>query len=802
MHLSYHHANPTGGNESYLLRYQSESTSDGGLCVLVDAGEDIQVDRILRPDDELVAICLTHAHLDHYQSLEECRRPETTIYASEPTAAILEDVFDVAARDYDVTTTDATTQAIEAITGWIELAPGIDIHPIPVGHVPGAVGYLFKLTDGEDTRHVLATGDFTERRAAGFPGLDAASYVDIDVLFLTVATDTEFMQNLSEGLAQALQRAHSGAQTLLATSGLLGVQVAYLLDKLTTEFEQAVSIRVVGQVAKLYETLGYDCETVETIPVFEDPTECLAPETITIAGPEVPHERSSGRLFESLQSDPGACVIQLLGSGEDPLTTGQCTIDAYSVVNHPPPDSIKTVHDAIDPHYTIVVHRHRGAGSEFNDLESIVWSPTDANEYTLYEDGTWVSPPWMSHRAVHPEIGSNMGQATDGDLLEALSIPSLSRHDTVDLASEGLNRDRVQQVLAQQKAYHAHSEHTDEPSHPDTVDKTQDPIAPAESDSTPMPAENQETTDDGETTTATAADTAIDSDALFEIGTIGFSSIDPQIIEAIEAGDLDVDAVKQVYRVTEEHAEPPKSEVPASKEDGGGENNTEPADAQRPADEASSEADTSGDSDSNPPDATTDETGIVDTAEKAGDSPDSGTPSADPGDDSQPTSAKAHTDPSSDTDPLSTPGPDSQSVELTLTPLTSALATAAIDDTEFETSEGFILAAVRGYLRGVLAESITEPASGPAELSLEGGGNLDPALETVVGQSDDFEDVSELLRVAIADTLASDLDTTLSVPRLRPYLPLIDAIAENDRYPVTSRAEVVSLAVRHHVAGV
>lgn len=155
------------------------------------------------------------------------------------------------------------------------------------------------------------------------------------MLFLPAATNETFGESLTEALGTTLEHAHGGAPTLVTTSGLVGAQFAYLLSALVEEYELGVPIRVVGQVAKLYERLDYDCPRVEQISHFTDPRTCLDPGVITIAGPDVPRERSSGRLFGILRDNPNACVVQLVGSGETPMTEGRCTIHGYELVNHP-----------------------------------------------------------------------------------------------------------------------------------------------------------------------------------------------------------------------------------------------------------------------------------------------------------------------------------------------------------------------------------------------------------------------------------------------------------------------------------
>lgn len=819
MRLSYHHANPGGGNESLLLRYQRDETTDGSVCVLIDAGAETQPERILQPADELAGICLTHAHLDHYQSLESCRQEETTIYTSEPTAAILDDVFNIAARDYDVTTNEATTQAIQPINGWTDIAPGLAVHPVPVGHVPGAVGYLFQLDDNGRTIHVLATGDFTRRRAGGYPGFDPSSYLDIDVLLLTVATDRTFRRNLSEALATALQRAHSGAETLVATSGLLGTQVTYLLNALAIEFDRPVPIRAAGQVAKIYETLGYTGEYVETIPKFSDPQACLAPGAITIAGPEVPHERSSGRLFGVLRSDPGACVIQLLGSGAAPIDEGQCTIHSYDIVNHPTRETIDEVHDTIDPHTTIVTHRHRGAGAEFNDLDSVVWSPTDAAEYTLYEDGEWVAPPWMGH-GPSPDSRSQSGASTLGsqvgdDIIDALSIPSLDRHETVDFETEGIDLERVEKVLSQRMAYAgATSEiNTDDRM---TAENGQTPAADPEEEPAAPDGDGRDSDSSNETSPEPSGEPATLPSGLADTATMRVDGIDPQIVEAVDNGDIEAEDVAQAFRIAGQQDNPARQESQAHSND----DSTGRPEGDSPTSEAANES-AAGHQESSAASAS-DEVrdsgqGVLPGDKEGSTSDESEDPTATESDSEETETAPADTsvpdtgDTNSvqnDDDPSSAGVPDEsdatsidpEAVELTLSPLTAALTGATVEISDLETREQVIVAAVREYIEQLLRSSEVSADSSPNEIVIQGDGNLHGALEIVTDQTGNYGNVSELLESAIAGTIGSGSEMTLAVSELGPFLPLIDAVVEGDRQQVSSREAVVAIAVQRHLA--
>jgi len=96
-------------------------------------------------------------HVDHYAELTAAHRGDVPIYTSPATATILDDVFDVATNKYDITASEAVTSAITPIDDWTDVVPDIEIHPVPAGHVPGAVGFLFRVTDDDDTHHILAT---------------------------------------------------------------------------------------------------------------------------------------------------------------------------------------------------------------------------------------------------------------------------------------------------------------------------------------------------------------------------------------------------------------------------------------------------------------------------------------------------------------------------------------------------------------------------------------------------------------------------------------------------------------------
>jgi putative mRNA 3-end processing factor len=424
-----------------LLRFSSDA--DEATCVLVDAGSGVDVDALLAPGDHLAAICLTHAHHDHYRTLSANHRHGVPVLTSPATAAILEDVFDVARVEAGMQTSPEIAESITPVDDWTQLAPGLELHPVPAGHAPGAVGFLIRVTNDDATYRLLATGDFTRRSAAGNPGFPAGEFLNIDALFLCAATNHTFQTSLTDALGVALEHAQGGSRTLVTTSGLTGVQIAYLLAALGDQYELTVPIRVVGQVAKLYEALSYDHTGVETIPRFEHTDECLEPGTITIAGPDRPTERSSGRLFGVLREDPNACVVQLIGSGKDPFTTGRCTIHGYELTNHPTRETLTVVHDLIRPTHTIITHRHRGARGEFNDLDSVVWASGDTDEYTLLDTDRWQLPPWMDGNGPGRKRTRYAGQFAETAVLNSLRLPSIDRHRVPGIDAEGVDAERL-----------------------------------------------------------------------------------------------------------------------------------------------------------------------------------------------------------------------------------------------------------------------------------------------------------------------------------------------------------------------
>jgi len=482
--FGYQHANPGAGNESVLLRFGYPGR-DGDACLLVDAGRNVDPSELLRSEDRLVGVCLTHAHFDHYHALSGALDGDAPLFASPDTAAMIDDVLTVAATERGIQRSGAVEEAVVAIDDWTDVCPGVQLHPLPAGHAPGAAGLLVRFTDAEEAHDIVVTGDFTLTDCAGYPGFDTELAADVECLFLTAATNPNAGGTLTDALADTVEGVLSGGRCLVTCGALTGVHVARLLAAVNSELGTDVPVRLVGQAAKLYETLGFEHDDVECVPVFDDPHSCLSPGTVTIAGPGVPNEDSSGRLFRALEQDTEATVVQLVSSGGEPVTRGGCTTIGYAFSNHPTEDDLRTVVEAFEPAQTVITHQ-RGRTSRFNNFPSCVRATGDGDSYTIYEAGTWVRPDWMpSVRERDTAGGLRLGAFTDA--FDDLPLPGIDRAAMPTLADEGVDaavvEERIEAVNRDDTATNATDERDDSstPDDSDTVSMS-DSESPSERD--------------------------------------------------------------------------------------------------------------------------------------------------------------------------------------------------------------------------------------------------------------------------------------------------------------------------------
>ncbi|CCQ33395.1 cleavage protein [Halorhabdus tiamatea SARL4B] len=448
MQVSYQHANPYNGRESHLLRFHDE-IHDQTTCILVDAGSGVDVDDLLEEDEYLSAILLTHAHLDHYRTLGSNLRDGAPIYATSETAAAITTRLDTDAEHADLANPGDVAAAIEPITDWTTITSDVQIHPVPAGHAPGGCGFVVRFADGDDHHHLLATGDFTTRRAAGYPGL--GTDLPVDAVLLTAATNTDFRDQLTGAVGTVLKRASAGSTVLTTSSGSTGVHLAYLLAHVAGATDLTHPVTVAGRVATLWEALEYDHPGVECVPTFEDPDAVLGPGRITIAGPEVPIAGSSERLFDAIEDDAGATLVQVTSGAFDPKRSAGCMVHDYQLSNHPTEETVDSVVEALEPIHVVVTHQRGYVADQYKDkYDSFVWATDDATQYTLYDDG-WSGPPWVTEatrRRVrsrrYTDAGSDIGGSFD---TADIPLPTVERHDDVDLVAEGIDTARLAEDL-------------------------------------------------------------------------------------------------------------------------------------------------------------------------------------------------------------------------------------------------------------------------------------------------------------------------------------------------------------------
>ena len=420
-------------------------------------------------------------------------------------------------------------------------------------------------------------------------------------------------------------------------------------------------------------------------------------------------------------------MVQLIGSGTDSIQDGQCTIHTYEVVNHPTRETIDGVHETIDPYHTIVVHRHRGVGPEYNYLSSIVWSPADDAEYTLYRDGDWQNPPWM---AASPRSGQTRSiESLMGELTEELLLPDLSRHGSVDLEAEGIDLETVERILGQRAAY--------EPN------VTDDGLArPVRTDETQMPNDNQTgsmTTEDSEyeNRDGSTDESAERPPELIDTTRGDFAGLDPRIKEAMATGELTAEDVVEALETVE------KSEQISGEES---ESVTATGESEVVDDESVEKDDETSGSDgssASEPEGASEEGSASPTSES-----DSGSDSADDakGNANQAAGAEASTETSARQEQVPRDGgPEDRTFEVAIPRLTAALVEYYVERSEYDSEERLLSDAIESFIRAVLDGSIEPPNEPPTTLTVEGSTTILRSLDVVVENDDTVRDRDELV---------------------------------------------------------
>ncbi|WP_323675970.1 MBL fold metallo-hydrolase [Halorubellus sp. PRR65] len=448
MEVRFQRANHRTGNESVLLKFEGV-LDEQTACVLVDSGRGVDVSAQMGDDEHLAGVLVTHAHLDHFRSLGENAVDGAPVLAAAPTAAVLAESLSENERN-DRATGDVAgaLDALEPVTGWRTLLgdDAVRVHPVPAGHAPGAAGFVVEFRDDGVARRLLVTGDFTRTQTAGYPALPDSLPVDVEAMVVNVATAEGYERRLHETLETTLGRALDGDRTLLTAGGLSGVHLARLLAAAAGRFSLDVTVRLVGQPAKLYAALDLPTDAVELTAEYADPEAVLDAGAVTIAAPETPVDGSAKRLFGAIEGDADAALVQVTTGALDPVTGGACTTDAFEVRAHPTEEVVDSVVEGYDPLHVVVAHENGPALDAYKDkYASFVWANQDAIEQTLYADGDWQAPPWVSERAEQYVYGNTETTGgtplSDDERLDA-SLPAVAADDVL-LHAEGIDVARL-----------------------------------------------------------------------------------------------------------------------------------------------------------------------------------------------------------------------------------------------------------------------------------------------------------------------------------------------------------------------
>lgn len=466
MNIEYTAANPRSGDESFLLKFHL-TENEASPCLLVDSGEGVNVDDMLESDEYLAGILLTHAHLDHFESLPSNVKSDVPVYTSPATASLIEHVLEEGDQNFgsdspdleevlgDTAWTDsgwdtsAIVHAIEPVDDWQTILANIEIKPIPAGHTPGAAGFILRFRDDGETNHIVITGDFSFSSVAGYPGMAEHLPVDVDALFLNHSGVGSKDAELTASLNSIIEGVTAGKRVLTTASGLTGVHYAALLGHLVESSDANFGINIVGQAAKLYDDLDYDFENVSAIPVYNSATDVLMPGCVTITGPEVPVTGGAKKLYNEIQKDAGSKLVQIAQSMQA-VDGAVCETDAFSYARHPSQDDVDAFIEETNP--TGVIYQHGNKqfydGTNPDKYEfAYEWLIDEKNTaYALYgSDDGWKSPPWVNDLTTDMIRAENKERGTFSDTFgtsQVGDLPSVARRP-IDLDLEGVNVDAL-----------------------------------------------------------------------------------------------------------------------------------------------------------------------------------------------------------------------------------------------------------------------------------------------------------------------------------------------------------------------
>ncbi len=446
MRLHYQRANPDTGGESFLLRFEGVCP-DRIACLLVNSGRGVDIDELLDESrgEYLMGIVVNNAHPECYCTLGENARDDVPIYATHQTARIVATAL-TGPHARSVDQHETILDQLVVVDGWYQLADGVQMHPLPVGHAPGAAGFLFEIVDGKRYHTVFVADEYTVRQAGDYPGVLLDLDVEIDAMIVPDAVDQPVTPALTEACSVVCERADAGSTVLVTADEPTGLHIAALLGRLNTRFDGSRSITTMGRIATLWEELGYSAPAVTSHP--EDRSTALRPGTITIASPTTPVQGLSSRLFEEVADDPDAVVVRLTHGEATPMSASQCMVQSLPWRNAPTRDTLTTVIDALAPVQVVLADRNTPATEHASPAcDSFVWCVDDSLVYTLFDGARWVAPAEIDPDTEH-QIRSRVSDRYEEPLVSehGPTIPLPQRSDP-DIAAEGIDTERIHKQL-------------------------------------------------------------------------------------------------------------------------------------------------------------------------------------------------------------------------------------------------------------------------------------------------------------------------------------------------------------------
>ncbi|RRJ32201.1 MBL fold metallo-hydrolase [Halocatena pleomorpha] len=460
MRLHYQRANPDTGGESFLLRFE-EVCSDRIACLLVNSGRGVDVDDLLDESrgEYLMGIVVNNAHPECYCTLGKNARDDVPIYVTHQTAQIVATAL-TGPHARTIEQPETVLEQMVVVDGWHQFVDGVQLHPVPVGHAPGAAGFLFEITDGKRYRTLFIADEYTVRQAGGYPGVSLDLDIEIDAMIVTDAVDQPVQSALTEACSIICERANTGSTVLITADEPTGLHVAGLLGRL----DQSRSVTILGRIATLWEEFGYSAPNVTIDP--EDRLEALSSGSIAVATPTTPVQGLSGRLFEELSDDPEAMVVRLTHGEATPMSASQCMVQSLPWQNLPTRDTLSTVIDAFNPVQVVVADRNATDDRGVPACDSFVWCIDDDLVYTLFDGARWVAPAEVDPDTEH-RIRNRVSDRYEEPLLSehGPSIP-LSQYSEQDLVAEGIDAEAINEQIQ------------DPPTQSETPEQTATPMAP------------------------------------------------------------------------------------------------------------------------------------------------------------------------------------------------------------------------------------------------------------------------------------------------------------------------------------